>query len=261
MEADDLRRLARKTGFDLATLEKDYAITWLLNGLYSQDSKLRELLIFKGGTAIRKVYSPEWRLSEDLDFTIIQEIPPHRFREGFEEALSLLNERGDLTYSIDSFAASTHAVLADVQFMGPLRFKNRIAHDISLREKLVEDPEWRTVRTQYDIPEFEVQIYSLNEITVEKIRSIIQRGKARDYYDTWRLMKEKKLNPKKIRELLIKKCKLTGIEFKPQLIFDETRIHEAQKFWTVSLTRLTRDLPDFDVVITELKDLLSQLPA
>ena len=50
-----------------------------------------------------------------------------------------------------------------------------------------------------------------------------------------RLMKEKKLNPKKIRELLIKKCKLTGIEFKPQLIFDETRIHEAQKFWGLSL--------------------------
>jgi predicted nucleotidyltransferase component of viral defense system len=30
MDENDLRRQARKTGFDVATLEKDYALTWLL---------------------------------------------------------------------------------------------------------------------------------------------------------------------------------------------------------------------------------------
>ncbi len=66
MNEGELRRTAKTTGFDLATLEKDYALTWLLSGIYSRDSKLRELLIFKGGTAIRKIYFPEWRLSERL---------------------------------------------------------------------------------------------------------------------------------------------------------------------------------------------------
>ena len=32
MDENDLRRLARKTGFNVATLEKDYALTWLLSG-------------------------------------------------------------------------------------------------------------------------------------------------------------------------------------------------------------------------------------
>jgi len=32
MDENDLRRRARKTGFNVATLEKDYALTWLLSG-------------------------------------------------------------------------------------------------------------------------------------------------------------------------------------------------------------------------------------
>jgi len=151
MDENDLRRRARKTGFNVATLEKDYALTWLLIGIYLEDSKLRYILIFKGGTAIRKIYFSEWRLSED-------------------------------------------------------------------------------------IPEFEVLVYSPNDILVEKLRSILQRGKARDYYDVWRLMKEK--------------------EFNLDLIFDENRLSEAKKFWTISLARLTKNLPDFESVVNDLRLML-----
>jgi hypothetical protein len=41
MDENDLRRRARKTGFNVATLEKDYALTWLLSDIYQDDSKLR----------------------------------------------------------------------------------------------------------------------------------------------------------------------------------------------------------------------------
>lgn len=71
MDENELRRWARKTGFNAATLEKDYALTWLLSGIYREDSKLRDILIFKGGTAIRKIYFPEWRLSEAKKFWTI----------------------------------------------------------------------------------------------------------------------------------------------------------------------------------------------
>jgi predicted nucleotidyltransferase component of viral defense system len=37
MDENDLRRRARKTGFNVATLEKDYALTWLLSGIYQED--------------------------------------------------------------------------------------------------------------------------------------------------------------------------------------------------------------------------------
>ncbi len=253
MDENELRRRARKTGFDVATLEKDYALTWLLSGIYWEDSKLRDLLIFKGGTAIRKIYFPEWRLSEDLDFTIMQEIAPQSLRQGFEQVFLSINKKSNIAYSFSAFNAREYAIFADVQFLGPIGFKNKIAHDISLKEKMVEKPLRIKVKPEYeDIPEFEVLVYSPNEILVEKLRSILQRGKARDYYDVWRLMKEKEFSPDKIRELLILKCQITGVEFKPNLIFDENRLSEAKKFWTIALARLTRDLPDFESVVKDL---------
>ena len=257
MEADELRRLAKSTGFDVATLEKDYALTWLLSGIYSKDSKLSDMLIFKGGTAIRKVYFREWRLSEDLDFTILHRVSPATVRKDFESVFGMLKGRSGISYLFSGFTSGIYTILADIQFLGPLGFKNRIAHDISLKEKLVEEPVWKKVRPEYeDIPEFRTQVYSLNEILVEKIRSIFQRGKARDYYDVWRLMKENRFDRGRIRSLLVKKCEMTGIEFRPDLIFDQTRLSEAEKFWTIALARLTKDLPDFRTVLAELRSLL-----
>lgn len=60
-----LRRIAaeQKVGLDL--IEKDYVLGWLLKGISS--SSISGKLIFKGGTALSKVYFPlNWRISEDL---------------------------------------------------------------------------------------------------------------------------------------------------------------------------------------------------
>jgi predicted nucleotidyltransferase component of viral defense system len=135
MDETELRRRARKTGFNVATLEKDYALTWLLSGIYWEESKLRDILIFKGGTAIRKIYFPEWRLSEDLDFTIMQEINPSVLKQSFQEVFLSINKRSNITYSFSAFNAGEYAIFADVQFLGPIGFKNKIALDISLKEK------------------------------------------------------------------------------------------------------------------------------
>jgi len=260
MREDDLRRLARRTRFNLATLEKDYALTWLLSGLYSEDSELKDVLIFKGGTAIRKVYFVEWRLSEDLDFTIAQTITPQEVRDRLEHVFPGLGRKSNISYSIRTFHSSPRSIQTDVQFVGPLRFRNRIAHDISLNERLVDELELRTLRSGYaDIPNFEVLVYSLNEILVEKIRSILQRGKARDYYDVWRLPKQHDFEPDRISEQLMRKCELTGVDSRPQRIFDDTRLGEAEKFWTISLSRLTTNLPAFDTVIGELRTKLAFL--
>jgi hypothetical protein len=35
---------------------------------------LRDRLAFKGGTAIKKIYEPDYRFSEDLDFTQLDDV-------------------------------------------------------------------------------------------------------------------------------------------------------------------------------------------
>ena len=39
-----------------------------------------------------------------------------------------------------------------------------------------------------DVPEFDLQAYSVEEIFAEKLRAIYQRGAARDYYDLYQLL-------------------------------------------------------------------------
>ena len=66
-------RLARRGGRRIpeAVLEKDYCLSWFLVGLSA--TPLKDILVFKGGTAIKKCYIPDYRFSEDLDFTLRKE--------------------------------------------------------------------------------------------------------------------------------------------------------------------------------------------
>ena len=62
-----LRRIATEKRVPLGTVEKDFAISCAL--LAISKSGLKDHLVFKGGTAIKKIYYPEARFSEDMDFT------------------------------------------------------------------------------------------------------------------------------------------------------------------------------------------------
>ena len=63
-----LERASAVTGFPMGLLEKDYYLTMLLSGI---NKELDENLIFKGGTCLNKLYFEYFRLSEDLDFTLL----------------------------------------------------------------------------------------------------------------------------------------------------------------------------------------------
>ena len=61
----ELQRLAKRERAGLGVLEKDYVLTEVLKSL-SQVEPLNNLLAFKGGTALHKVYFADWRYSEYL---------------------------------------------------------------------------------------------------------------------------------------------------------------------------------------------------
>ena len=156
--------------------------------------------------------------------------------------------------SFSSVAGSEPIVLASVQFLGPLGFKNTIRLDVSRKEPLADEAARVRVKPEYDeIGEFEVLVYSMDEVLAEKMRSIMQRGKARDYYDVWRLLKERRFDPARIRALVIKKCEGVRFAYEPKLLFDEARLADARRFWQIALGRLTKSLPDFDLVIGDLR--------
>ena len=67
MDAGEMKLLARRHGVSTETIQRDYSATVLLSVI----SEFREIseMVFKGGTAIKKIYFPDGRFSEDLDFT------------------------------------------------------------------------------------------------------------------------------------------------------------------------------------------------
>ncbi len=65
----EISKMAHRLRLGDKTIEKDYVLTWVLYAIAA--TPLRDLLAFKGGTAIKKTYIPDYRFSEDLDFTLL----------------------------------------------------------------------------------------------------------------------------------------------------------------------------------------------
>jgi predicted nucleotidyltransferase component of viral defense system len=227
---EEIRRIAKRRNMSVGLTEKDYVIEWLLKGIY--ESEIKDNLIFKGGTAIKKGYFQEtWRFSHDLDFTAFN-IDSENIKNQLKGVFKHIEMQSSLKLEFKSFHITPGSIIANVQFSGPLNAKNRIRVDVSLDENVVTEPIFKIVASQYpDIAHYHVNAYSLNEILAEKIRSILQRGKSRDYYDVWMLLRVKKFDLNEIRGLLIEKCKLKGIEFKLESIFDEDKLKDARRFW------------------------------
>jgi len=65
----EVQKLAYEQQVPEQSVERDYILTWMLAEL-SRHHLLGTAAILKGGTALKKLYFPEWRYSEDLDFTL-----------------------------------------------------------------------------------------------------------------------------------------------------------------------------------------------
>jgi len=252
--AEQIRRIAREQEMAVGVIEKDYAQSWLLRG-FAETDEIGDSFVLKGGTAIRKIYFPKaWRFSEDLDFTVIGNKDANMIRKAMQSVLERLRDESGIKCLLESFHPTIGSIIANVQFTGPLSYSNRIRHDITLNENMVLMPERRTIVSDYpDLPSFEILAYPLAEILVEKIRSIMQRGYSRDYYDVWRLLKADVFQGSEVKSLLHQKCEVNAVSYQPELLFASDRLSEASSFWMTGLSHLTKELPNFDVVISELR--------
>lgn len=180
--------LAQRSGVGLAVQERDY-IQYLFLYLLNRRNKG---FIFKGGTCLRVVYNSP-RYSEDLDFNSSLR------REEME--LLLLKVVKDLrSFGIEGRLKNgkflKSGFTADLSFQG-VRFngrnvaKNKVRIDVSERREKVEKVKMMVEPQNIypDIPPFIIVSSSLKDIFAEKVRALLIRGKARDLWDIWFLVK------------------------------------------------------------------------
>jgi predicted nucleotidyltransferase component of viral defense system len=243
----ELLEKARQRNLSLQMIEKDYVLGWLLFGV----SKIHGL-VFKGGTALSKIYFPEiWRLSEDLDFAFPEKELNHILPQ-IEQALSQSERASGIEFRIKSQHLNPLYLQLKIQY-DALLGRNWVKLDVT-KEGVLDTIRSRKLKQTYsDYPHFNLKVESLEEIFAEKLRALIERNKCRDYYDVWQLLKLKP-DRKKSKSLFFKKCEIKQIRFKgPSQFFPSDLREILTPYWERELGRLVRPLPDLDAVLVEMR--------
>ena len=262
ISSQELRKAARDRGLALDLVEKDYALGWLLYGVAS--SSILSRIAFKGGTALSKIYFPsQWRLSEDLDFTLLDDSELSTLADGLsKEVPRNIQEASGISVAMKKTPFNNPNYLQTrFQYSGPMS-KNTVKVEVS-KERFIGPVVMKSVPRMFDYPEFEVRVYSLENILSEKIRTLLERGKMKDYYDVWQMLKVQEFPADVVKPLFFEKCKAKGISFDSvEQMFPSDIVSKLTPHMKIGLTRLSSEpLPSVTVIINELRTKLTTLLA
>ena len=238
-----------------AVLERDYCLAWFLIGL--SQSKLRDLLIFKGGTALKRCHFAEYRFSEDLDFTLQRSAEFAQIREGLEEVYELVAQASGIRFAFEREDRQAHvnSYTFYLRYQGPLPTPNTVKVDITITEVLHFPVEQLPVLRAY--PEFEdvpgdrpIGVYSLKEIATEKVVALQDRARnePRDLYDLWFLTTRAGIELGDLTGAIAEKLRfrekeIAGLE--DRIFAKEARL---RTLWNSRLGHQMEALPQFDEV-------------
>lgn len=249
----ELLEKAREKGLNLQIVEKDYVLGWLLYCLKDFKS-----LHFKGGTALSKIYFPHiWRLSEDLDFAFTGD-DFKTISEKLGGALNRISKESGIKLKIKSSFSNPLYMQLKIGYNAVIGM-NWIKVDATKEDVLDKTAMKIPLQAYSDYPQFSVNVESIEEIFAEKLRSLLERSKCRDYFDAWKLC-QMDLKKEKVRELFRKKCTIKGIDFKDiGKVFGDEIEDTLKPYWERELGRLLNPLPDLSVVLDELRKSLEFL--
>jgi predicted nucleotidyltransferase component of viral defense system len=256
IKSQEISRLANSEGVRQQQIEKDYIISWILWGIYNNET-LKDALIFKGGTCIKKVHFEDYRYSEDVDFTLHpgkeQDISDNEIYGAFYLVFAEIKKAANINLSIPEDSKETHesgGIKFFIEYIGPLGGTgDHIKTDISRGEKLEFNVEHRTMLNRYSDLEEEgdiiIQSYGLKETVIEKMAALMGRTIPRDLYDFEYLTNTKGIELQDVFYEFQQKAEHKGhnpSEF-IQKVTEKEKILE--KAWTENLSHQINDLQKF----------------
>jgi predicted nucleotidyltransferase component of viral defense system len=249
----EVAKLANRFSVGQRVIEKDYVLSWLLVAI--AESELRSEVAFKGGTALKRSYFPDYRYSEDLDFTLQFDLPHGELVKAFEALLPSLRQRVNLICTLQSDEQSVfESTKLLVNYVGPLLASlgsRRLSLDFTRGELLLYELAEPPVQASYtDYPTgVTVPTYTLEEILTEKLVALVGRREPRDLYDVYWLFEWGDVDLAFVPHNFAKKCEHKGRD--PSRLSEVLSQSEAtfRRLWAVRLTHQVPDLPDFDRVV------------
>lgn len=258
-----LRQIAGRKALSVGQAEHEYVMLCALDTL-GKTPPLSTSFCLKGGTVLRLFYFTDWRHSVDLDFTVLPDFPGDDLLIHLQAWFAQLAQLHGIEMTLRDFHRANGAARVRSRFVGPLRHPNRLLLDITLDEAVrLPSPHRPAIGSLFDDLQPTVLCYALEEILAEKLRSILQRGKARDYYDVWRLLGEKAaaFDRPTTRRVLTEKCAYKGLP-DPTLadFLQPAFLQNAANYWDQDLADQIPggDLPPWAQVQEEITQLLAQ---
>lgn len=249
----EVARLAHDLSVAQRVIEKDYVLSWLLIAIAESD--LRGEVSFKGGTALKRIYYPDYRFSEDLDFTLTHDFPHNNVAEAFEDLFPSLLRRVNLSLALDDAQLSAFdSTSLQVSYVGPLGAtgaRRRVKVDFTRGELLLDDPWEGLLRSPYsDYPTYvSLPTYTKEEILTEKLCALVGRREPRDLYDVYWLFEFGQADTVFLPEYFRRKCEHK--KYDPAKLPRVLTDHRAtfQKLWQTRLAHQVVELPHFNEVL------------
>jgi len=248
-----------------SVIERDYVLAWFLTGLANHP--LGKVLIFKGGTALRRCWIDHYRFSEDLDFTLTKPIEFSEILVGLNEIFHNVYRECGLKIEFDREDRVIHqnSYTFYLKYQGPLPASNDVKVDITINEVFCFTTESKPIFQTYDA--FEdlprgsmLNVYAIEEIVIEKVAALSDRARnePRDLYDLWHLFGEysivlQELRPELERKLAHRNRFVNGLE---QAI--AVKSERLKRNWTGRLAHQMSALPEFDGVF---RDVMKEIRA
>ena len=179
--------------YPLQIAEKDYFLAIVSKIIYA--SKLKNKLVFKGGTALFHVYLPQARFSEDLDFTAYSKVTKQEVEQVFSSYNFLeIKDLDETQFTLR---------VRRLKYTGPIS-QASIKIDIDFTQNILLTPKAMDYKNVYGVIT-KVRVMDIKEIAAEKIRAMSERPRYRDFYDLAIINRYYHLDLKEIIEILRQK--------------------------------------------------------
>lgn len=286
IKQNEIKEISELQRVPKSQIDKDWVLSYLLYSVF-QMPELKDIMVFKGGTCLKKCYFPDYRFSEDLDFTILDDgfifnkrivnkilakASELSFDEEYNRGILFKLKKIESTQSKDveqGYKIFIHYWGADHRkndmpsSTSNAQWHHTIKLDINHTEDIIFPVNKLNINHNFsDKALFNnaiVKAYSIEEILSEKLRALIQRKytSPRDCYDIWFLKNNyHNLDLRHIKEGFLQKAKSKNIVFEnTKQLLNSEKEKILEHHWKNQLqNQFPKDkLPDYNKIISELK--------
>lgn len=250
----EVRRIAAATKVDPMVIDLDYSLGWFLLGMRKTSASLGGL-IFKGGTCLRKCYFPDYRFSEDLDFTATKHLSSTDIEDWITKSVDWIGNHDGPDFRVqpihfevvdDEYGSESYQ--ARIYYRGPLRWggsPRTVKLDVTRAEKILLPVNEKQIIHPYSdqgsFNEIPLPCYCLEEVIAEKIRAVGGQRRfavSRDLYDIYNLVAFG-ININAVKQILPEKFEIRGLSLEGIDIKNvEQRRSEFERDWERRLNYL-----------------------